>query len=846
MKTSSNICFLWTLSLLIGFSSLLNPLFASMRTEQDALRLANQYFASSSKIKRAPSAQPQVLKHSWTAKQPDGKPALYIFNRGEKNGFAIVSADDRSYEILAYSESGHLEEDAIPDNMRVWLEEYTRYLAWLAEQDIPLNQLTKNAQQTSYTPVSPICSTLWDQGNPYNLSCPEDDDKRCYTGCVATAAAQLMKAHQYPTNGTGSHAYWWHTLYGDSILLSANFGNTTYQWDQMLDTYGSSATNEQKQAVATLMYHCGVACNMSYGPSSSSANSRRMMYGLTRYFDYDKSIRALPKDYMGEEAVLDAISRDLLLGHPVFFSAKTFNNEGHAFICDGIDADGMLHINWGWSGTSDGYFRLSAFNPQTQGSGGSVYNRPYVLRVIAFSNIRPNQNGDYVYTIGARSIAPFRTRYGRDDVIVFQQDTLTNLSICSWEGSPVMEVYRDGTLYTSYIDSNTQLSLDPEWFYRSRYLTAPSFASLEEGQYELQFAYTTSTDNNQLIPVYVNGIGEYRCQMTVTSDSIFFTLPDKQWEDITPPNPNDFVFTQLRGYYYPTKSDIFSSAWKLQLATQSFYSSTASNEMCIVFNAKGFYPDAMVGTFMEDPVTKEGFAVATMYLGNSNNYIRIDMDSCEYTLVYHSNTRTYRFHYHLQKNGNHYVGQADIPAADVRACYGEQYDTHARHETITLDNNLYTTLTTTQATNIILSKGEGGQSYIPYVVEGTISQLLNTPEQMLTYHNCRLYISDSVTPLYAYNTRWLNNSDYTTGYEIKLGGEAIIVGRLLNYQGTPEIEKGYFCHYSVPESLENLYDDPNTNQDSFSPDTCTKELIHGILFIRKGSKRYTIIGNEVR
>lgn len=132
------------------------------------------------------------------------------------------------------------------------------------------------------------------------------------------------------------------------------------------------------------------------------------------------------------------------------------------------------------------------------------------------------------------------------------------------------------------------------------------------------------------------------------------------------------------------------------------------------------------------------------------------------------------------------------------------------------------------------------------MVEGTISQLLNTPEQMLTYHNCRLYISDGFTPLYAYNTRWLNNSDYTTGYEIKLGGEAIIVGRLLNYQGTPEIEKGYFCHYSAPESLENLYDDPNTNQDSVSPDTCTKELIHGILFIRKGSKRYTIIGNEVR
>ena len=113
------------------------------------------------------------------------------------------------------------------------------------------------------------------------------------------------------------------------------------------------------------------------------------------------------------------------------------------------------------------------------------------------------------------------------------------------------------------------------------------------------------------------------------------------------------------------------------------------------------------------------------------------------------------------------------------------------------------------------------------------------------YTSFRTYDSLGVLRLSKHFDR-LEETARLAGYEIKLGGEAIIVGRLLNYQGTPEIEKGYFCHYSAPESLENLYDDPNTNQDSVSPDTCTKELIHGILFIRKGSKRYTIIGNEVR
>lgn len=830
--------------LLIGCVSVASPLFADMRSEHEALQLAEYYFASSSKIKRAPSAQPQALKHSWTAKRPDGKPAFYIFNRGEQSGFAIVSADDRAYEILGYSENGHLEEDAIPENMRVWLEEYSRNIGWLAAQDdsrdMPVNRLAMAEQQTSYTPVAPICKTNWDQGNPYNLNCPVDDGKTCYTGCVATAAAQVMKVHNHPATGNDSHSYQWHTLYGDSVLLSANFGNTTYQWDKMLNTYGYSATTEQKQAVATLMYHCGVACDMNYGTSESGANTRNMIYALTRYFNYDKAIRTLPKDYMGDEALLDSISKDLLLGQPLVFSARTYNDEGHAFVCDGMDADGMVHINWGWSGKSDGYFRLSAMNPKSQGAGGSVNNHPFVLKVTAYGNIKPDQNGAYDYTIVAENVTTATTRYGRYQNIKFRVDTLDNMSISAWEGSPAVKIYRNGTLYTTFVDANTQLALNPGWFYHHRNMQA-QFSSLEEGNYEVVLAVTTSYDNDRIVPVYIKGIGEFRCQMTVTADSVFFTLPDKKWEEVTTPNPNDFVYKKLWGYYYPSKSDQSASAWKLQLATEHFYDSNAENEMCIMIQTYGLYPNSMVGTFMEDPVSKEGYVSATMYWGNLSDNIRIIMDSAEFSLVYHAATRSYLFHYHLKKSGTHYTGQVTLPASEVWAGLGERFGSHTQNETITLDNDLYTSISTTRASEIIRSQTEGWRSYIPYVVGGTVSALNNTPEQMLTYRNCRLYFSDGITPIYAYNTRWLGNSDYTTGYEIELGGEAAIIGHLLYYQGnTPEIERGYFCHYVAPVSPENIENIPGNDN------AVRKLLQNNRILILRGGNKYTLQGQLLR
>ena len=282
---------------------------AATRSTQAAQQMAAQFFTSHSQALRAPQ-HGNALQHVWTASQPDGAPAFYVFNRGDEDGFIIVSAEDRTRTILAYSDAGHFSETAIPSNTREWLDEYSRAIHQVARA--PQTNAAPSQPAKSYTPVGAICKTRWDHGYPYNLLCPQKNGQRTLTGCVATAAAQIMKVHQHPTQGVGSHTYSWERSSGDYVELTVNPGNTTYQWSLMKNSYndGTSATTEQRDAVATLMYHCGVTANMVYGlenQGGSWAYFDDMMFALIDNFDYDQGIRIILKDYLGEEAFLDSL-----------------------------------------------------------------------------------------------------------------------------------------------------------------------------------------------------------------------------------------------------------------------------------------------------------------------------------------------------------------------------------------------------------------------------------------------------------------------------------------------------------------------------------------------------------
>ena len=315
-----------------------------------------------------------------------GFPNLYIFTT--ENSFVVMAADDCAQPILGYSLSDKFIVEDMPENLRWWLQQYSDEIQWGIENGIQPDNSTatewnclKEGIQTrgqSEVVVSPLIDTRWNQGDPYNMYCPNNS----VTGCVATAMAQVMKYWDYPEQGQGNHSYTpeMHPEYGE---LSVDFSATTYDWNNMTNTYGASSTDVQKQAVATLMYHCGVSVDMNYDPTSSGAAGALVPLSLVNYFKYASSATFLSKDNYTNDQWIALLKLELDERRPVFYVGsyeKIVNNEtvtgGHAFVCDGYRTDDYFHFNWGWGGVKDNYFAIGALNPSSGGigSGSGSYN----------------------------------------------------------------------------------------------------------------------------------------------------------------------------------------------------------------------------------------------------------------------------------------------------------------------------------------------------------------------------------------------------------------------------------------------------------------------------------------
>ena len=238
------------------------------------------------------------LRHVTTYSTDNQVEAFYVFNL--TNGFIIVAADDCSTPILAYSEEGQFDVNNIPVQMEGYLQVYRREIQYgivhrlpadetIAKQWSMLRTTGRLYGTRAITAVEPLLSETWNQNCYYNALCPEDADGPCghvYAGCVATAMGQIMHFWQYPVVGSGSHTY-----YPDGYpQQTANFGATTYAWNDMPDNLNSSSTSTQINAVATLLWHCGISVDMMYGAGASGAYSGNVPYALTEYFNYSNEL----------------------------------------------------------------------------------------------------------------------------------------------------------------------------------------------------------------------------------------------------------------------------------------------------------------------------------------------------------------------------------------------------------------------------------------------------------------------------------------------------------------------------------------------------------------------------
>ncbi|MDE5790891.1 MAG: C10 family peptidase [Muribaculaceae bacterium] len=290
---------------------------------------------------------------------------LYVFTTS--GGYMVLPNNDEAPAMLAYSENAGFSAKGNP-GLEYWLDFYNRELSYLNSQKGLKKVSAKANARPTRKPIAPLTETRWNQSAPYNDMCPLDNGARSVTGCVATAMAQVMKYHNYPEKGKGSHSYTWET---GNETLSFDYANTTFDWANMTNTYGDSSTEEQKKAVATLMYACGVSVDMGYTSNESSASTITMGQSFLEYFDYDKGLWMPMRDYYGLYDWEDMIYADLEKGLPVLYAGQGTAG-GHQFICDGYSEDGYFHFNWGWGGMSDGYFLLTALNPASLGIGGGA------------------------------------------------------------------------------------------------------------------------------------------------------------------------------------------------------------------------------------------------------------------------------------------------------------------------------------------------------------------------------------------------------------------------------------------------------------------------------------------
>lgn len=360
----------------------------------------------------------------------DKQVAIYIFNI-KNHGFIMISGDDAAIPVIAYDfENQYSTENQAPAFID-WIEVYAKQIQeiwknnlqsdrhidslWNSYKEVNSNKFTSFNGKTQ----APLLISNWDQGAKYNAQCPADQfgpGGNAYAGCVAVAMAQIMYYYKYPSQGNSSYSFF-HQNYG---LLSANFGNTNYKWNEMANQMPTDGNFE----IAQLLYHCGVSVDMNYTASGSGAWSNNVVSALKDYFYYDNSITIENKSSYTDSQWSTMIINNLDNKIPLYYHGyPAAGGAGHAFNLDGYQGNDYFHFNWGWSGSYNGYFYLNNLNPG---------NYDFASWQGGIFNTKPLSSN---YPIGCQNITLLTTKQG----VIFDgsgpEDYTANRD-CQWNISP--------------------------------------------------------------------------------------------------------------------------------------------------------------------------------------------------------------------------------------------------------------------------------------------------------------------------------------------------------------------------------------------------------------------------
>lgn len=563
------------------------------KVEESVAREAGQRFFATSSIGR--DATDFSLAYTSVSGSLDASVnCFYVFNEAS-GGFVIIAGDDVVQPILAYSADRAFDAGDIPVNVAKWLEGYKMEILDAIENGtatreteeawgILLGEPGSAEAERSNRSVDPLLQTTWNQLPYYNSLCPGGS----VSGCVATAMAQIMKFWNYPETGAGFHQYD-HDQYG---TLAANFGGTSYQWASMPNNV-SSANN----AVATLMYHCGVSVNMQYSPTSSGAYVINDLTNtpftaenaLEEFFGYQQSLQGVMRSNYTDAQWINLLRTELDASRPILH-AGSGDGGGHAFVCDGYDDNNFFHFNWGWGGIEDGYFTINALNPGNLGTGGG--SGGYNSQQHAIIGIQPPAGSTSFDMALYDYVTPTSTAlyYGQAFTVT---TNIANNGTNTFSGDYCAAAFDDNGNFVDYIETLTGYSLESGFVYTDGLtFSTDGIFGMVPGSYNIGIFYRPNGGN----------------WIQVADDGAYYNMPE-----VTVFNPNDIALNSSITVS-PGGSLVQGAQASVNLNIVNDGASTFLGEFFVgLYNLDGSFVQD-IGTITEDIGLESGYTYLSPFL----------------------------------------------------------------------------------------------------------------------------------------------------------------------------------------------------------------------------------------
>ena len=554
----------------LGVLSFATAMQARSRSVEEAKQVAADFYQNQNGL-RAASAPELTLVYSGSEsglRSSASEAPFYVFNIGSADGFVMVSGDDRVAPVIGYSLTSVFNPDNMPGNLRGWLEGYEKQIAYARTlPDKPYEASETRAGEFPES-VGPLITTQWNQGAPYNNTCPMDGDERTLTGCVATAMAQIMNYHEWPEKAEGTGSYILKST-GDTTSVP-DMSIYTFDWKNMADTYGEDATEEQNAAVAELMEACGASVQMQYGTIASSAYDADAAGAFIRNMGYDKNVSFVIRDAYTNEEWKNLLKTELQEKRPILYGGNSHLDGGHAFICDGYDANDFFHMNWGWGNLYLGYFNINILNPA--GESNDLGYTGFTSQQDAVIGIqRPTEGSVNHGKMLIRSFAPEKE--------TIPQDSILNFSISVGYATGLSQDFeigfdlRKGNYTRRHTVDKTYSLPSGSYYFPNIPLTTSNF-SIDPGTYEVQFIYREAGagDDAWKDAAFSYGSMYRNVYLIATEDEITWAyegldltaklVPDKSYYDVETNEPVGLTYSITNNgntEYHPTMGFIIES-----------------------------------------------------------------------------------------------------------------------------------------------------------------------------------------------------------------------------------------------------------------------------------------------